>query len=138
MSIVLNHRAEKRPKLSLSVETNFERIEGEIERDIDRWIENWTGFMADLATRLPPDFLLIADRVKCDNRILRRLQGLAGAVLFRVSEQFDRLPEQIAVELADDHRSRSDGLTVFGAAQQRQGRLAGSCTTPRIGNSTSA
>lgn len=39
MSIVLRHRTEKRAPLSLGVTVGFERLQPDIERDIDRWID---------------------------------------------------------------------------------------------------
>jgi ATP-dependent protease Clp ATPase subunit len=38
MAIVLTHRTEKRPPLSLEISTNFDRTRRDIERDIDRMI----------------------------------------------------------------------------------------------------
>ena len=39
MRIVLEHRTEKRPRIELTVETDFKRAQRDIDRDIDRWIE---------------------------------------------------------------------------------------------------
>ena len=39
MSIVLEHRTKARPPLQLSVTSGLARLEAEVDRDTDRWIE---------------------------------------------------------------------------------------------------
>ena len=39
MSIVLEHRTKTRPALQLTVASGLARLEAEVDRDIDRWIE---------------------------------------------------------------------------------------------------